>query len=60
MRRTLLAAATAFVVGGIATGAVLSQAQPPAPADPSVWPTARHGHDGAASWDDGVAAWTGP
>jgi hypothetical protein len=28
MPQTLLAAATAFVVGGIATGAVLSQAQP--------------------------------
>ena len=33
MRQTILAAAAAFVVGGIATGAVLSQAQPaPAPA----------------------------
>jgi hypothetical protein len=29
MRQTLLVAAAAFVVGGIATGAVLSQAQPP-------------------------------
>jgi hypothetical protein len=28
MRQTLLAAAAAFVIGGIATGAVLSQAQP--------------------------------
>jgi hypothetical protein len=28
MRHTLLAAAAAFVIGGIATGAVLSQAQP--------------------------------
>jgi hypothetical protein len=28
MRQTLLAAAAAFVIGGVATGAVLSQAQP--------------------------------
>jgi hypothetical protein len=34
MRQTLLAAAAAFVIGGIATGAVLSQAQPaPPPAE---------------------------
>jgi hypothetical protein len=36
MRRTILAAAAAFVVGGVATGAVLSQAQtapPPAVTD---------------------------
>jgi hypothetical protein len=32
MRRTLLAAAAAFVIGGIATGAALSQAQPASPA----------------------------
>jgi len=32
MRQTLLAAATAFVVGGVATGAMLSQAQPAPPA----------------------------
>jgi hypothetical protein len=31
MRQTILTAAVAFVVGGIATGAVLSNAQPPAP-----------------------------
>jgi hypothetical protein len=31
MRRTVLAAAVAFVTGGIATGAVLSQAQPTPP-----------------------------
>jgi hypothetical protein len=31
MRQTVLAAAVAFVVGGVATGAVLSQAQPPGP-----------------------------
>ena len=34
MRKTLLAAAAAFVIGGIATGAVLSQAQP-APLPPA-------------------------
>lgn len=33
MRQTLLAAAAAFVIGGIATGAVLSQAQPAPPAE---------------------------
>jgi hypothetical protein len=32
MRQTILAAAAAFVVGGVATGAVLSQAQPAPPA----------------------------
>ena len=31
MRQTLVAAAAAFVIGGIATGAVLSQAQPAPP-----------------------------
>ena len=31
MRKTILTAATAFVIGGIATGAVLSQAQPAPP-----------------------------
>jgi hypothetical protein len=31
MRQTLLAATAAFVIGGIATGAVLSQAQPTPP-----------------------------
>jgi hypothetical protein len=31
MRQTLFAAAAAFVVGGVATGAVLSQAQPAPP-----------------------------
>jgi hypothetical protein len=31
MRQTILAAAAAFVIGGVATGAVLSQAQPAAP-----------------------------
>jgi hypothetical protein len=34
MRQTILAAAAAFVIGGIATGAVLSQAQPTPPAPP--------------------------
>ena len=32
MHKTILAAATAFVIGGVATGAVLSQAQPAPPA----------------------------
>jgi hypothetical protein len=34
MRQTLLTAAAAFVIGGIATGAVLSQAQPAPPPGP--------------------------
>jgi hypothetical protein len=34
MRQTILAAAVAFVVGGITTGAALSQAQPAPPAPP--------------------------
>jgi hypothetical protein len=34
MRQTLLTAAAAFVIGGIATGAVLSQAQPAPPTGP--------------------------
>jgi hypothetical protein len=44
MRNTLLAAAAAFVIGGIATGAVLSQAQPAAPPAASVdGPPQHHG-----------------
>src|SRR5690349_12042524 len=35
MRQTILAAAVAFVIGGITTGAVLSQAQPTPPASPN-------------------------
>jgi len=35
MRQTILAAAVAFVIGGITTGAVLSQAQPAPPAPPN-------------------------
>lgn len=33
MRQTILAAAAAFIIGGIATGAVLTQAQPAPPAE---------------------------
>ena len=36
MRQTLLAAAAAFVIGGIAAGAVLSQAQPAPPQPPGM------------------------
>ncbi|PPQ29062.1 hypothetical protein [Rhodopila globiformis] len=38
MRQTILAAALAFVIGGAATGAVLSQAQPAPPAPPPGMP----------------------
>jgi hypothetical protein len=56
MRQTLLAAAAAFVIGGIATGTVLSQAQPapppPAPpADaPAVGDTPPPGHHWMGGW----------
>ncbi len=42
VRQTILAAAVAFVVGGLATGAVLSQAQPapPVPVDGPAGPLA--------------------
>lgn len=49
MRHTILAAAAAFVIGGIATGAVLSQAQPAPPpgqeaaAPPMDGPPPHHG-----------------
>jgi hypothetical protein len=47
MRKTLLAAAAAFIVGGIATGSVLSQAQstPPGPATE---------HRGMMGWRNGA------
>jgi hypothetical protein len=38
MRQTILTAALAFVIGGAATGAVLSQAQPAQPAPPPGMP----------------------
>jgi hypothetical protein len=38
MRQTILAATVAFVIGGITTGAVLSQAQPTPPAPPPGMP----------------------
>jgi hypothetical protein len=50
VRKTLLAAATAFVIGGIATGAALSVAQTAQPAPPAPtpeWPAPRM--DGAQS-----------
>ncbi len=55
MRQTLLAAATAFVIGGIATGAVLSQAQPAPPPQP-VSPTRMEemaSHHGMMAWGHG-------
>jgi hypothetical protein len=42
VHQTLLAAATAFVIGGIATGAVLSVAQSPPPAAPTQASTQAH------------------
>ena len=60
MRKTLLAAAAAFVIGGIATGAVLTQAQPAPPpgapmGDPAMDGTAmgdhpHHGPFGMMGW----------
>ena len=47
MRQTLLAAAAAFMVGGIATGAVLSQAQPaPPPGDHAMGGPGEHARMG--------------
>jgi hypothetical protein len=48
MRQTFLAAAAAFVIGGIATGAVLSQAQPAPPPvqETDGGPTHLGGHPG--------------
>jgi hypothetical protein len=48
MRQTLLAATAAFVIGGIATGAVLSQAQPTPPAVQETDGGAAH--PGAMGW----------
>ena len=56
MRQTLLAAAAAFVIGGIATGAVLSQAQPAPPAvqetdgGPTHLGSDPDGHPGMMGW----------
>jgi hypothetical protein len=52
MRPTLIAAAAAFVIGGIATGAVLSQAQPaPPPAEQTDGPSSNPGaHPGMMGW----------
>lgn len=57
MRKILLTAATAFIIGGIATGAVLSQAQPaPAPAEqmdeapPPGGPGTGPGHHWMGGW----------
>jgi hypothetical protein len=47
MRKTLLAATTAFVVGGIAAGSVLSQAQPTPPGPPMEHRGMTGRHDGA-------------
>jgi hypothetical protein len=52
MRQTILAALAAFVIGGVATGAVLSQAQPTPPAPPSSAPVGMADHDphGMMGW----------
>lgn len=52
MRQTILAAAAAFVIGGIATGAVLSQAQPAPPPAQQV--------DGAPAPDHAWGGWHHP
>jgi hypothetical protein len=52
MRQTILAAAAAFVIGGIATGAVLSQAQPAPPPAQQVdgTPAPGPGHHWMGGW----------
>jgi hypothetical protein len=52
MRQTLLAAAAAFVIGGVATGAVLSQAQPAPPPvqETDGGPTHLGPHPGMMGW----------
>jgi hypothetical protein len=58
MRQTIIAAAAAFVIGGIATGAVLSQAQP---APPSPGPAAAGGPPALAHpWMGGWGHHPGP
>lgn len=49
MRQTILAATAAFVIGGIATGAVLSQAQP-APQPPQQLEGSAPDHHWAGGW----------
>src|ERR1700679_1403961 len=53
MRQTILAAAAAFVVGGIATGAVLSQAQPAPPPAQQVDGAPAPGHPWMGRWHPG-------
>ncbi len=58
MRKIILAATAAFVVGGIAAGAVLSQAQPAPPPGPPVDGSAmqehpHHGPFGMMGWHRG-------
>jgi hypothetical protein len=52
MRQTLLAAAAAFVIGGVVTGAVLSQAQPAPPPiqETDSGPTHLGPHPGMMGW----------
>jgi hypothetical protein len=50
MRQILLAAAAAFVIGGIATGAVLSRAQPAPPPSPHADGAPPPGHHWMGGW----------
>jgi hypothetical protein len=50
MRQTILAAAAAFVIGGIATGAVLSQAQPAPPPAQQMNGAPPPGHHWMGGW----------
>jgi hypothetical protein len=50
MRQTILVATTAFVIGGIATGAVLSQAQPAPPPAQQVDGAPHPGHPWMEGW----------
>jgi hypothetical protein len=50
MRKTLLAAAAAFIIGGVATGAVLAQAQPSPPPGQQMDGMPPAGHHWMGGW----------
>jgi len=53
MRKIILAATAAFIVGGIAAGAVMSQAQPAPPPGAPMDGQAHHGPFGMMGWHHG-------
>lgn len=50
MRQTLLAAVTAFVIGGVTVGAVMSYADPAPPPPPGPQAAWQHPHHGRMIW----------